>query len=217
MQHRFENLMPAIDLLRKDGIFVDEAGKTLLATHTRFIREYNEVAGFVSTNDLDHLEERHVSDALSLAPPIQQITRGNGILLDIGSGGGFPAIPLKAVFPALRVIMIERSEKKADILHHLLQQEQIAGLDLVRGEFSAVIRQQALPVPDLITARAIEKPAKAHRAIGKYLREGMVFLCQTPASPLEDGLMFHVEQVRDRWTESGLRRGGLKIIRRKPE
>jgi 16S rRNA (guanine527-N7)-methyltransferase len=89
-------------------------------------------------------------------------------LLDMGSGAGFPALPIKIAFPIIAVTMVESIRKKATFLRHIIRMLKIVGAEVVDD------RTDALPETyrsryDVVTARAFAE-------MGTALQEGTVFL-----------------------------------------
>ncbi len=202
------------DLLRAEGFPWGAEQEALLARHLELLREWNAVASVVSLGDLDRLVENHVADALSLGGVIRRCCGESGWLLDVGSGGGFPVIPLKVLLPGLRVTLVERSLKKVGFLRQVVGELGLTGVEIVPGEFPGVVRGLR---PDAITARAVELPKKVWKGLRGYVEGGSVFLWQGGAGLEAEFAMFHVEQVEDAWAVSGLRRGRLSLVRRAAE
>ena len=65
----------------------------------------------------DEIIEKHVVDSLTLAP----FVRSSRSLLDIGSGAGFPALPLKIVHPELKIVSVDAAAKKIDFQRHIVR------------------------------------------------------------------------------------------------
>lgn len=202
------------DLLAEAGIPLDEVAADALNLYLDLVREWNDSASLVSRGDLEHLVDKHVVDSLSLAPVILEVSGKSGQLLDIGSGGGFPAIPLKIALPNLGLTLVERSRRRGGFLMKVVGKLGLSGVEVVLGEFPGCVQG---PSVDVITARAVEKPQRVLRAIARSLRPGAVFLCQSgdPSGLL--GPEFHVEHVKDTWHDQGLRRGELYLVRRLPD
>ncbi|MCX5772267.1 MAG: 16S rRNA (guanine(527)-N(7))-methyltransferase RsmG [Candidatus Hydrogenedentes bacterium] len=179
-----------------------------LDSYVQLIRDWNSFVSLVSRNDLDLLEQVHLPDSLSLAPVIRRLREGRLRLLDIGSGGGFPAIPLKIVLPELQVELVERATRKVGFLEKVVSSLHLDDVRVVQGNFPEV----EVAVPDVVTARAVGKPGKLLPRVLDLLPPGGVFLCQTVPPQLDS--RFHVERVEDEWTDQGLRRGDLYLIRR---
>jgi 16S rRNA (guanine527-N7)-methyltransferase len=189
--------------LKALGLELAEDQWQQLAEHMALVAEWNDVLSLVSECDVGQLWERHVLDALALAPWVKAAADVEGLLLDIGSGGGFPAVPLKVAFPKLGVAMIERSTRKAGFLRKV-----VAALELRRVEIVAEPFRESAGrwKPDVITARAVEKVERVMRGVLGLVEQGSVWLCQSnvPDSALAG---FHVEHV-----QAGPR-GKLRVVR----
>lgn len=195
----------------EDGFVLDAVIERQLGRHLELLRKWQAVASLVSNRDLEDLWTRHVADSLSLAHLVRRYAaEGRGTLLDIGSGGGFPALPIKVVLPELRVCLVERSDKKAGFLCKVLGALELSNVRVAYGEFPGAV---AGVTADVMTARAVERPLRLAAAFSVRIAAGSVFLCQNEALAEKLAGMFHVEHVLDAWTAAGLRRGGLWVVR----
>jgi 16S rRNA (guanine(527)-N(7))-methyltransferase RsmG len=201
----------ALDLLTAEwrSLTTDEVGR--LGRYVSLIVECNAMYGLVSRQEVNKLFSNHVVDALSLAPLIAASPEGP--LLDLGSGAGFPAIPLKIVFPELELVLVERSAKKVGFLRRLIGPLGLEGVTILHGEFPMVSR--GMGAPRWITARAIERPGTLLGALDEAMREETEFLCQWALDDETLGALFHVEQVSDSWGAAELRRGRLRVATKK--
>ena len=201
-------LAQARAFLEADGVDLKDSQVALLEQHVALVREWNAVVGVVSTGEVDSLWERHVVDSLSLAGVMARLGISGGNLVDIGSGGGFPVVPIKIALPGLTVTVVERSEKKLGFLRKVFGALGLTGVAFRHGEFSAGMLAQKT---DAISARAVERPEKLLGSIEKAMGTGTIFLSQ---SGVKFGEGFFAERVEDEWMRSGLRRGSLDIVRR---
>ncbi len=206
-------LEAAAKALAANGITVPPNWHDALEAHLNLIRHWNDFSSLVSRHDAATELEAHVLDSLGLAPHLARRAGKEGLVLDIGTGGGFPIVPLKLTFPEQPMCWVERSAKKVGFLRKVLGELALGGVILVHGEFP-----QAVPTlcPQVITARAVEKPGRWARKLGPYLEKGAVLLCQS--GEIEDtlGKTFHVEQIEDNWTKFGWRRGRFSLIEAAP-
>lgn len=197
-------------LLGEAGISLDETQVEALDAYGALLREWNPYASLVSQRDMEKLWASHVADALSLAPWVRRLSGEGGVWLDIGSGGGFPLIPVRVVLPDIRVAAIERSQRAVAFLRRAVEALGLENVTVIEGEFP---RACAEIRPAVITARAVERQEKILGNMRGFLNGETTFLCQSGKAAEKAAGMFHVEQVRDSWSEQGIRRGNLYLIR----
>ena len=109
-------------------------------------------------------------------------------IIDVGSGGGSPAIPLRLVAPGTSLRMVESKTRKAAFLR-----EAARVLELERTEVDAVRFEELLARPelhetmDVVTLRAVKVEPKTLAALQSFLRlGGLLFLFGTSANPIAD-------------------------------
>ena len=127
---------------------------------------------------------KHVLDSLSYIkgfPPAPELR-----LLDMGSGAGFPAIPIKIACPSITVTLVESTKKKASFLRHVVRMLPLGGAEIMD------IRTEELPAScrsayDVVTARAFADMNKAIAAGRGFLREGgLMVLSRGPEENITD-------------------------------
>ncbi len=113
----------------------------------------------ISPASLQQGPARHIGDSLlALRAPVLAEA---ATLLDVGSGGGLPGIPLALARPRLRVTLLEARERKAEWLRRTVRELDLADRIQVRCErFEAVPRKEQQGF-DCLTARALAPPARA--------------------------------------------------------
>ncbi|MFO7975795.1 MAG: RsmG family class I SAM-dependent methyltransferase [Candidatus Hydrogenedentota bacterium] len=203
----------ALQLLERETGADIERTQQLLEAYCVLILKWNAFASLVSSRDTRHLWV-HIADSLSLVGLIKELGAPSPRLLDIGSGAGFPAVPLALTFPNMHASLVERSRKKAGFLENLRGKLGLKSrVTIEQGAFPDEITLEN-PEGWLITARAVDKPEKVWPGVREAVKKGAFFLCQWPDMPPEAESMFHVEQIIDDWTENDLRRGTLHLIRK---
>lgn len=116
------------------------------------IRRWSARGNLVSRGDLHRLRARHVEDSLALLP----FCRGR--FADVGSGAGFPGVPLAIARPDMPVVLIERSARKGRFLRHAVIELGLGNVEVVIGD-AAGYRPE--PLFDTVAARAVAPPAAA--------------------------------------------------------
>ena len=97
----------------------------LFAGHARELLHWTKTINLTTITDPFEVAVKHFLDSLA---PAKQISPG-ATLLDIGSGGGFPGIPLQVVIPSLSVTLIDASRKKVNFLKHVIRTLKLEGIE----------------------------------------------------------------------------------------
>lgn len=97
--------------------------------HALELLQWNRVTNLTTITDPLEMALKHYVDALAVAPWLGETAR----VLDAGSGGGFPGIPLKIVRPDLSVTMVDSVRKKISFLKHAIRSLGLNGIDAVHG------------------------------------------------------------------------------------
>lgn len=196
-------------LLAEDNLALSDGDVDRLASHVSLIKQMNHVVGVVSKGDVEHLWERHVVDSISLAPVIKRLGLERGRLLDIGSGGGFPAVPIAVLLPTLHVTMLERSERKAGFLRKVVGAVSLYNATIL---CTSLEKHPSNDFANLITARAVDRPEKLTPGLAKRIEVQSVLLDQLELNRYLSGIS--TRQVLDQWTSLGLRRGALTVVKK---
>jgi 16S rRNA (guanine527-N7)-methyltransferase len=106
-----------IDGARKLGIEIDEAVTGLFSIHASELINWNRKINLTAITDPREIAFKHFLDSLAPAGFIPDKAR----LLDIGSGGGFPGLPLKIFIPTISALLIDGVRKKINFLKHVLR------------------------------------------------------------------------------------------------
>src|SRR5947207_378879 len=81
------------------------------------LTEWNEKINLISRKDIEHLAERHILHSLSIAKIIS--FKKNTVVLDAGTGGGFPGAPLAIMFPEVKFILVDSVRKKINAVEEI--------------------------------------------------------------------------------------------------
>lgn len=123
-----------------------------LESYAQLLKKWQGVQNLVSRETLNAIWSRHFADSLQVLPLLRD---SDHTFLDLGSGGGFPALPLAIALkgPNHRFTLVEPTSRKVSFLRTVARE-----LDLsvtVEGRRSDQIDSRETPVPDVITSRAL--------------------------------------------------------------
>jgi 16S rRNA (guanine527-N7)-methyltransferase len=115
--------------------------------------EWNAKFNLTAITDPEEVQLKHFLDSLSL---LQVYDRSQTHLLDIGSGAGFPGLPLKIARPSWHITLLEATGKKASFLRHIIDVLQLKEIDVIHGRAEEVAHQKKYRSTfDIVTARAV--------------------------------------------------------------
>jgi 16S rRNA (guanine527-N7)-methyltransferase len=99
-------------------------------------------------------------------------------MLDVGSGGGSPAIPLALSVPGLQLLMVESKTRKSVFLREAVRTLGLAGADVATARFEELLSRPALhEAHDLVTIRAVRMESKMLQTLQAFVKPGgLVFL-----------------------------------------
>ena len=134
------------------------------------------------TKPLDVIE-KHLIDSLSLVPYLPE----SGRLLDLGSGAGFPGLPLKIACPEFDVVSVDAVAKKIQFQRHVARTLGLSGFTAVHGRVEACQQHAAFREGfDRVTARAVTQLGSLVALAGDYVRpDGALVAMKGPEGPQE--------------------------------
>lgn len=126
-----------------------------IAALDELYRNWNAKINVISRKDIDHLYEHHVLHSMAIAKIIQ--FRAGTKILDFGTGGGFPGIPLAILFPECDFKLIDGTGKKIRVAQEVCNAiglknchpEHLRGED-EKGKYDFIVSRAVMPLPDLL-------------------------------------------------------------------
>ena len=149
-----------MDIISKYFPELSEEQRKMFAALDGLYRDWNSKINVISRKDIDNLYEHHVLHSLAIAKTVK--FRPGTRVLDLGTGGGFPGIPLAILFPETHFKLIDGTGKKILVVKEVAKAIGLSNCEAehMRGEnedgkFDFVVSRAVMPLPDL--AKLVKK------------------------------------------------------------
>lgn len=144
-----------IDIIQKYFPGLTDLQRQQFAQLDNLYREWNAKINVISRKDIDNLYEHHILHSLAIAKVIN--FRPTTQILDFGTGGGFPGIPLAILFPECQFRLIDGTGKKIRVAQEVCQAIGLTNCQPVhlrgedeKGKYDFVVSRAVMPLPDLV-------------------------------------------------------------------
>ncbi len=143
----------------------------------------NELFNITAITDLESVITYHFEDSLYIKNFINFFTINS--ICDVGTGGGFPGIPLKILFPHLQVTLLEVNLKKVNFLHKVIEVLYLENIQTCDLDWRTFLRKSTTPI-DLFCSRASLHPDELIRLfspITSYQKSTLVYWAASEWTP----------------------------------
>ena len=170
-----ETLSQFIALLKEKGVDLSPQQLNQYEVYYRELIAWNEKMNLTGITEREQVYVKHFYDSVSLSF-FMSMNEVN-TLIDIGSGAGFPSIPLKIAFPHLKVTIVDSLNKRIQFLQHLVKELQISDVQCVHSRAEDAARLPELRDRfDLATARAVARLSILNELCLPFVRVGGHFV-----------------------------------------
>jgi 16S rRNA (guanine527-N7)-methyltransferase len=184
-----------MNLLNEHGFNLSNEQADLFDVYYRELVEWNEKINLTAITEKEQVYIKHFYDSLSLAFFVDF----NSVLTlaDIGSGAGFPSIPLKIMFPHLKVTIVDSLNKRIKFLDQLIVKLNLTDMKCVHGRAEDVSRIPAFRDQfNLVTARAVAKLSVLNELCLPFVKKGGFFVAMK-GSEVNDEMVEAVYSLKE--------------------
>ncbi len=158
------------------GIELKEEQLSMLSSFYEMLVEKNKVMNLTGITEWDDFVLRHYIDSISISE-IMNLNDFRGKVLDLGTGAGFPGIPLKIIFPNLQITLFDSLNKRIRFLQEVIDELELKNIEAIHGraeEFgkNSDYREQY----DLVVSRAVANIATLSEYCLPFVKVGGSFI-----------------------------------------
>ncbi|WP_379155963.1 16S rRNA (guanine(527)-N(7))-methyltransferase RsmG [Paenibacillus sp. sgz5001063] len=172
-------------LLQEQGITLTPKQLEQFELYFKELVSWNEKMNLTGITERDQVYMKHFYDSLSLSffMNMEDVHK----LADIGSGAGFPGIPLKICFPHLRLTIVDSLSKRISFLQHISDTLELQNVQLIHGRAEDIARQFIhRDAYDLVTARAVARLSLLNEFCLPFTRKDGLFAAMKGNDPTEE-------------------------------
>jgi 16S rRNA (guanine527-N7)-methyltransferase len=147
------NLQQTVRILSESGIQIDNDQQQVLGQYVELLLDWNDRVNLISRKDVAEVWRNHILHSLA-ALTVTDIP-DDALVIDVGTGGGLPGIPLAIMLPQVNFILTDSIAKKMLAVEGIVEQLGLKNLRCITGRVEELAKQGLLTKPvDYILARA---------------------------------------------------------------
>ena len=167
---------------RKAGVFLSDDLVAQLAAYYELLDRWNRKINLTSLDNPDEAIDRLLLEPIVAA---RQLPSQTANLMDIGSGGGSPAIPMRLCSPTIRLTMVEAKARKSAFLREAVRALRLEQTVVETARYEELLAKPELHESfDVLSLRAVRVEVRTLFTLQAFVkREGLLFLFRGPSGP----------------------------------
>lgn len=161
--------------LSKLGIGLSDNQKQQFNKFYELLVEWNKVMNLTGITEYEEVNEKHFVDSLSIVKAVD-LNKVKSVI-DIGTGAGFPGIPLKIVFPHLKVVLLDSLNKRINFLNTVISELDLKDIETIHGRAEDYAKKADYREKfDICVSRAVANLATLSEYCVPYIKKDGLFV-----------------------------------------
>lgn len=157
------------------GIQLSDIQKKQFDKYYELLVEWNKVMNLTGITEYEEVNEKHFLDSVSIVKALDLNTVET--VIDIGTGAGFPGIPLKIVFPHLKIVLLDSLNKRIQFLNRVIEELNLEDISTIHGRAEDFAKQTGYREQfDLCVSRAVANLSTLSEYCLPYVKVGGSFI-----------------------------------------
>lgn len=141
------------------------------------LTEWNSFMNLTAITEFDEVIKKHFVDSVSLIKVVPDIGEKEYTLIDVGTGAGFPGIPLKIMFPSLKVVLLDSLNKRVSFLNEVIMRLELKEIEAVHGRAEDFAKQKEYRETfDICVSRAVANLSTLSEYCMPFVKKGGLFI-----------------------------------------